>query len=519
MISFVADTYRQGWWPFFHSWLLAPVFILFGNTYAVARSVSLFCLILFIPVIYFIGLEMSERQGHWIGLTVACLSLTSLPILVLSSMCMAEIPGLLLTFLTFLVYLKSMRRQDLRLLILCGILMAATLFTKWHHGVFVIAAVLFTQFTQERAILARRNIALFLPFLFIMILWFVYPPHLTSFYGHSTFQPHYYSFFSRENWLYYLGSFVQIYHASRIVALMVAVGFIYALKDLKNPKVRLFATHVFIGLILLTIKLDNRHRYIVTIVPSIWVLAAGQWMKALDAFNRILRSKQRRVAAVVTLAIGIAMIAVPSVSTVYKRYPSALSKYNFWCDKRLNKAYEFISNNVADNIHLVAFGSWDYYNSLKGSTIRWNLGVKRSRDPSIRKNEKRLVAHYFSEFCKNKNGTSLHRLISFLENKDIQVDEYHLLSFMKMQNEKDYRNYRQQMSMNPFSDRMIDVNSLSPQIKCLITIYNNREKELNSFAERFFSLQDQWVECTRKEFRDINTTICIYKRRESAKTA
>ena len=157
IISLFTDTYKQGWWPFFHSWLLAPAFILFGNTYVVARSVSLFCFILFIPAIYFISLEMSEKHGHWIGLIITSFVLTSWPILSNAAICMAEIPGLLMTFVTLLFYLKAIRHQKSYLFAFTSILMAFTLFTKWHHGIFVIFAVSFTQLTNNKKILSLRN--------------------------------------------------------------------------------------------------------------------------------------------------------------------------------------------------------------------------------------------------------------------------------------------------------------------------------------------------------------------------
>jgi len=207
IVSFFADTYRQGWWPFFHSWLLGISFILFGNTYVAARIVSLICFILFIPTICLIGFEMSNKRGHWIGLIMTYLTLTVWPFLSNAAVCMAEIPGLLMTFVTLLFYLKAIKHQKPYLFICSGILMAFTLFTKWHHGVFVIGAISITQLSHYKKIFFNKNYWLFSPFLVLMMFWFIHPQHILSFYGHSTFQPHFFTFFSLENWLYYLNSF------------------------------------------------------------------------------------------------------------------------------------------------------------------------------------------------------------------------------------------------------------------------------------------------------------------------
>lgn len=516
MISFAADSYRQGWWPFFHSWLLAPAFILFGNTYAVARGVSMFCFILFVFVLYLASLEMSRKQGHWVGLMTVYLALTSLPLLVLSAMCMSEMPGLLMTFITFFLYLKAIKHQKSFLFVCTSLVMALTLFTKWHHGLFVVFAIFITQLTATKKILSRSNYSLFLPFLLIMMGWFVYPRHITSFFGHSTFQPQYYKFLSLENFLFYPKSFFQVYHSSWIIALVVAIGFIISLRRIKDPRIRLFVIHILIGMILMTIKLDNRHRYIISIVPSIWILGASQLAELMDYLKSRLPSRKIKIALAFFIMAGISIITFISVPRLYQEYPDSLLNFNYYNDERPNKAYEFVARNVERHNQIAVFSSWDYFNSLNSPTIRWHIELRKDSDPDEKRNKKREAYNYFRQLLRKRNKESFNDFIHFLETKDVRVDEYHLLSFMKIFNSMAYQDYREKININPFSDKIADLDKVKDQATCLIAILNEEEKGLNSYAEQFMSKQEEWTEFIRKKFTDLGIIIIIYERKSQS---
>lgn len=512
LISFLGDTYRQGWWPFFHSWLLAPAFIFFGSSYAVARAVSLFCLLLFVPLLFWICVEMSERHGHWMGLMTAYLALTSLPLLVLSAMSMSEIPGLLMTFITFLVYLKAIKHQYSYLFVFVGILMALTLFTKWHHGVFVIFAVLLTQFTNDRKIVSRANLSLLLPFLFIMAGWFIYPRHITSFFGHSTFQPQHYKFLSLENWLFYPKGFFQVYHSSWIIAIVVAIGFFFSLRKIKDPRIRLFVAHILIGVILMAIKLDNRHRYIITIVPSIWILGTGQLVEFGDYFRHRFENKRLKIILASLVAVGILIITLVSVPKLYKSYPGDLVSFNYYSDERPRKAYEYIARNVGGRDHIAVFGSWEGFNSLNSPTIRWHIELKRDQDSEEEKKRRIEAAKYFYRLIKKRNKESFDEFIHFLENKDVRVEEYHLLSYMRILDPNAYQDFREKTEINPFTDKMADFDALDDKASCLVTILRDKEKELNHYAHQYMSEQEEWTASARETFSDLGIQITIYER-------
>jgi hypothetical protein len=440
------------------------------------------------------------------------LCLTSLPILGLSAMCMSEIPGLLMTFVTFLLYLKALNSQKSYLFVLASISMALTLFTKWHHGVFVIPAIFLTQITYNHKILSRSNYCLFVPFFVLCAAWFAHPQHILSFYNHSTFQPHFYTLFSLSNLLYYPKSFIQVYHFSPLVGIVMGISFLYSLKNITNKTVLLFATQIFVGLILLTIKLDNRHRYIITIVPSMWLLGTAQLAEAVRYCGQRLHSKPIKISLASTAITAFLVVSFFSVPTVYRTYPDALLTTQYWCDEKPNKAYQFIANALPNHNHIAVFGSWDYYNRLNSPAIRWNIEVRRQNDVMEKTDKKKKAYDYFCQLLRNRDSVSYHNFIHFLENKDLKVHEYHLLSFMKMLNEKAYRDYRTRITLNPFSDKIVDVNSIDASVGYLITICYEKEPELNRYTEDFLAKQHQWIEFKRETFADLGIEIAIYER-------
>jgi hypothetical protein len=453
---------------------------------------------------------MSEERGYWVGLLAVCFTLTSLPFLVLSSMCMSEIPGLLMTFLTFLVYVYAEKEKSRRYFVLSGILMALTLFTKWHHGLFIILALVVSRITLDRKVFSRDNLSFFLPFSFIMLSWFVYPRHITSFFQHATFQPQFYTLLSFENLFFYVKSFFQIYHSSIIIACIAALGFLFSLRKISDYKIRLFALFAFIGLVFMTIKLDNRHRYVITLVPAIWLLASKQIVDAFYYLKNYIYSQKIKALFMSILVIGIIGISIPGISRLYNGYPDALVNTNFWTDEKPVNAYEYIAENVDDHDHIALFSSFDYFNSLNSPAVRWHIEVRRSKDRESTAAKKKQASYYLSQLLKNRNRISYKDFIRFLETKDVKVLEYHLLSFLKIQNPEEYQKLREQIKLNPFSDKIAELDLLDEKISCLITIVRDEDQEFQAHSKQFFSNQKVWEKYSEKKFEELDITIKIY---------
>lgn len=509
----MGDTYRQGWWPFFHSWLLAPAYILLGNSYSAARSVSLVCFVGFLITLYLIGLEMSERMGHWVGLSAVVLATTSMPILAYSAMSMTEVPGLFMSALTLLFYLKALRSRRASFMFAASIFMSLTFFTQWHHGVFVISAILLMQMLNTPPIFSRASLCLLCPFTLLMVGWFVYPQHITSFINHATFQPHYYRFWSLENFGYYPKSFLQVYHSSPLVATVVVMSVLLSVRKLREAKVKVLFLNLLVGIGLLTFKLDHRHRYIITLVPIIWILGSHEFVAFVSGVAAYVKNARQRFACLLTGSLCVCLLMVPGVVRMYRTYPQSLIQYEFWSDQRQKEAYEFIAENVTGHRDLAMFSSWDYFNSLKGPTVRWQLEARRFDEEVRSREKKQKTMQYVRNLLANRNGLAFSELVGYFGSRNVNVLEYHLLSFMKALNGDAYKEYRQAHALNPFSDKIADVLRMDERITCVLGVYRNGEEDLNQYAERFFAGQSTWKEVSVRRFEDLNIVLKIYERR------
>jgi hypothetical protein len=512
-ISFIADTYRQAWWPFVHSWLLAPALIFLGKTYFAARLVSLLCFVGYACTSFLIGIEMSDGKcRYWIGLIVVATGVTSLPLLVLSAMSMTEMPALWLCSLTLLFYVKALRTASVGCLVGASLFMSATFFTQPHIGVFVIAAILLTQATGGCKILSRFNRLLFGPFLALMAAWFIDPRHITAFYGHSTFQPVFYRFWSLENWLFYPRSILFVYHSSFFAAILVILGFLYSIRRLREPAVRVFFFNALIGLALLLIKLDKRGRYIVSIVPSLWILGSLGIVEIASIVATRLQDHKKQIGIAAACGACACMLMIPGVVQTYRTYPGFLVAHDFCGDERQGKAYDFIVNNVPrESNHIAMFSSFDYYNGLKSTTMRWHLEVQRFDDQLATRQNKRMATLYIRDFLRDRDGSSFHRMIDFFHYKNVNVYEYNLLSFMKAMDSDAYQKFRSQTKLNPFSDKILHMPSINPRIGCLVIIYRDGEENINQYAREFLSNNVAWRTITTRRFNDLGVTITLYE--------
>jgi hypothetical protein len=511
ILSLAADTWRQAWWPFFHSWLLAPAFIFLGNTYVAARILSLICFLGFLITSHLIACELSKERGPWVGLITIILASTSLPILTLSAMSMTEIPALFFCSLSLLFYMKALRCEKACWLIGASLSMAAAFFTQTHLGLFLIGAILLTQATGKHKILSSFNKWLWGPALLIAVFWFADSRHILLFYSHSTFQPEFYKFWSMENWLFYPHAFLFSYHPVVWEALAIAMGFFVSLARLRDPAVRVLFFNVLVGFVLMIFKLDHRMRYIITIVPCLWLLGSLGITDIALFMTRSLKKPMKRAAVLTTAGVLCCILLGPSVMARYRNYAQFSLRDELWCDERQGKAYEFIADNVSrDCNHFSLFTSFDYYNSLKSPTIRWNLEVQRFRTELATKEKKQRVLQYSRDLLHRRDTSAYRRLEEYLRFRNVNVYEYHLLSFVKALDVNAYQSYRKSHALNPFSDKIADVNDMDPRVCCLILIFKDGEDPVNRYAAEFLAKHPEWRVIASRHFDDLGVEIMLY---------
>jgi hypothetical protein len=92
------------------------------------------------------------------------------------------------------------------------------------------------------------------------------------------------------------------------------------------------------------------------------------------------------------------------------------------------------------------------------------------------------------------------------------VDEYHLLSFMRIADEERYLAVRDAVIVNPFSDKIVDPRALAIDVTSVVLLLKEGEEEVNGYAEEFMNGNAEWVEYARERFPTLGIVIRIFKK-------
>lgn len=126
---------RQVVWPFVHSLLLAPVFLIGGNSVASAEWASLALWGALIAALFWAGLRMHPTRGALAGLLAASLALLSPEVATFGTLAMLEVPGALLLTLAFALHARAAEAPESpRRVRLAGIATTALFLCKYNYG-------------------------------------------------------------------------------------------------------------------------------------------------------------------------------------------------------------------------------------------------------------------------------------------------------------------------------------------------------------------------------------------------
>ena len=146
--GFWRDTGTQAWWQPLHSWVLAFFLLVFGRSFVVARTTSLFFYFLTFGLFYLISSKLSKERGWLIAIFAAALLATSPFLLVLASLNLQESMGAFVILLSAYVYLVAFERKELRYYLLTGLLLSIALLTKYQFGTILGGALLLASISK-----------------------------------------------------------------------------------------------------------------------------------------------------------------------------------------------------------------------------------------------------------------------------------------------------------------------------------------------------------------------------------
>lgn len=379
--AFIVDSYRQSAYPPAFSWLEAPMFLMFGASPLVARMSSLLCLLGATVVLYAIGLELDDRFGWLIGLAAVSLTLTAQTILTYAAMAMLEVPGLLVSLAALWAYLRAIKQPKTGRLVLVSLLMALAMLAKYPYGTVVVPTVLAMELLALRNARRRSSLAwrwgwLFGPFALMMLAWFAKPYKVAAFLEYATSQPAQVSLFSLENLVYYPRSIALHYAPSPVAAVLTLAGAICAAMRWRDERTRLFLLYLAIGLLVMTVKLQNHPRFIATVAPAAHLLTgaflawwAGRWREG----------GARAVSAAIAVMLAICVLtSAPVLVERFAAFPS-LMQVHYQTDPRSAELAAWVAAQVPEGQRFYLVNPWDQFSA---PAMEWYLATHGTRPPA-----------------------------------------------------------------------------------------------------------------------------------------
>jgi hypothetical protein len=307
LIGFWQATSRQeqlAAYPFVHSWLAAPVWLLRPGL-TPQRWFSLLCLVGSILLAFVISQTLATRWRWLAGLVGGGLLLASFPLWLYGSLAYLEGAGLLLTMLAIACYLRANDQQS-RWLIAASVATAATFLTKYNFGLFLVAAIglneaigwLLTRSTRPPW---GRWLRLGAPAALILLLWFAAPGRLDRFLYFGQAQEGQMDFWQVASWLYYPHSFYAHYLAGPAALLPVVGGLVLALRRWQDGRFRFLLLYLLLSWLMLVIVPQKAPRFLYTVAPAALVLGGpfAAWL-----YDRVMAQARRVRLAVLLLLAG-----------------------------------------------------------------------------------------------------------------------------------------------------------------------------------------------------------------------
>ncbi|MBN1979080.1 MAG: hypothetical protein JW918_16895, partial [Anaerolineae bacterium] len=282
LVSFLQHSYHQddvAQYPFFHSWLVSPVFLLVSPGLTVARVANVAFVCLSVLVSFFLASELSPRKdlrwlAGWVG---AGMVLAALPIWVYGSRVYLEPVGLLVTLAALFCYVKAPPGYTGRFWLVCtSLLAAASFFTKYSFGIFLLGGLALSEvlgwLVARRKMGVLRCLYLFGPCGVLLLMWFINPDKLRRLLVYSRAQAPNMTLWSIESLMYYLRSVSQVYANTPLALVLMLLGVAYSVCWTRDHLYRALSSYLLVSIVLVTLVPQKNHRFAYTIAPAVLLL-------------------------------------------------------------------------------------------------------------------------------------------------------------------------------------------------------------------------------------------------------
>lgn len=373
--AFVRHTLNQdslAAYPFLHSWLTFPVWLVWPSITAVRVLSSVF-LIAAALLAFAIGhdLAASPRLRWLAGLTSGGLLLLSFPLWVYGALAYLEGAGLMVTLLALWLYGRSdgngrWARQANQYALFASLAVAAAFFTKYNFGLFLVGGIVLNELAgvwrhqSPARVWMKRWLYLAGPTAVLLLLWCLYPGHWERFWVFGRAQEGGLGVGQLESWLYYWRSLFTQYVNGLPFVLLLGGGLLYGLWHWRSFGVRSLLAYALVSWLLLILVPQKAPRFLYTVAPALFPLAGAFVTTAADWLRR-----QRRVWQFAAVGMVILWLVWAETAVVQRfRFWDTAVAAGYIIAQETRELQQFIAaNTVAQNQRVVILNGWHQFSA------------------------------------------------------------------------------------------------------------------------------------------------------------
>ncbi len=405
--AFWYDTNRQVFWPFFHSWVGALFFLVFGVNFFAARFLSFLCFAATLFLMYLAGGRFAgERSGWKIGSLAVVMALTS-PIMLRYSVANGlESLGALIFMATFYLYSIYEERKLTSEYALLAVLLGLSIYTNYLYAYLILPAFivmtlgklgpLFCEVNNlrqkgERAAFpfvwwAYRKIIILLVLAFFVSFWFFSNTFsrkilllLQAIFRYSGGEqvPGFWN-----NLLYYPKAIIGSYAFSPWLGAILLLAVFVPFLGLKFRHFGKLYTFIWVALVLTTLTIPTKApQFIYLIAPFLYIVFS---ILVVDVYERL---NNARLGALLLLVVFLpALLSLPRLVSLYQ--PASRGE-------NMTSVLKYFKQGILPRYPVAVAVNLQHLNPEGISFYLWTWNAPLLTDPAIGNDELFRNAKYF----------------------------------------------------------------------------------------------------------------------------
>jgi len=387
------DTNAQTLWGPGYAWLLAFVYLIWGDSFIVASSLSLFFFASTPFLVYWLGLKVDDKRGWLTGLIAATLTVSNPFAIQLSALPMIESGLAFMLVLALLVRPAVTGSQNRFRFILSSLITAFIFLTKYNYGLMLVVSMIITDVCQYLYYQNKTNTknnfkkSMFYgysPFLVVVFAWFALGPSekIKDFFFFMQNVPRIQSsLMSEYRLLYYPKLFISEYAVfPGVLALVIPFLLLGLMTSFQGHLYRISIFFV-LSFIALTLHPLKDPRYFVPILPFLWLIVATGLISLLEWVS--LKTQGFAYRMTVSAVMAFFLLVVP-----LNVYSNLKPKTPYLYDELLsrNQAAADTIKTVLVHVHEEIIRGrklavWGTFAEISPALIKWTLlNDKRTSD-------------------------------------------------------------------------------------------------------------------------------------------